>query len=100
MRSVIFVCTKAILVGIVLLRVAFVFDCPLAGNADSFSIEIAEGELEGTEKLSAEETDEFFSSDPFHWGQSSYSYLLTHYTHLILGAEAHNREIITPPPKA
>jgi hypothetical protein len=78
----------------------FVFEYPLASNVDSFSIEIAETEFEGTEKLAAEEADEFFSSDPFHWGQSSHSYLLTHYTHLILGAEAHNREIITPPPKA
>jgi hypothetical protein len=100
MKDVIFTCSKAILVIIVLMKVAFVFEFPLSNKVDTFSIEIAESEMEDMEKLTSEVPDEFFSSDPFHWGQSSHAYLLTHYTHLILGAKAHIREIITPPPRA
>jgi hypothetical protein len=92
-------CAKAILVGIVLLRLVFVFNIQPIGPVDSFSMELAEGELEGAEKLASEEADEYFTTDPFHWGLSSHSYLLTHYTHLILGAEAHVLEIVTPPPQ-
>ena len=99
MEAVIVKVAKAVLVGIVLLRLVFVFNVPVPSPIDSFSIEFAEGDLEGTEKLASEEADEFFTTDPFHWGQSSHSYLLTHYTHLIQGAEAHIREIVTPPPQ-
>ncbi len=99
MDAVFVKCAKAMLVGIVLLRLVFVFNIQTADPVDSFSMELAEGELEGTEKLAAEEADEYFTTDPIHWGLSSHSYLLTHYTHLILGAEAHVREIVTPPPQ-
>jgi hypothetical protein len=99
MKAVIVKCAKAVLIGIVLLRLVFVFNFPVSSPVDTFSIEFTEGELEGTEKLAAEEADEYFATDPFHWGLSSYSYLLTHYTHLILGAEAHVLEIVTPPPQ-
>ncbi len=100
MNSAMIKCAKAILVGIVLLRLVFAFNFPATSLLDRFSVEFAEGEWEGTEKLSAEEAYEYFASDPFHWGLTSHSYLLTHYTHLIQGAEAHIREIVTPPPQA
>jgi hypothetical protein len=77
----------------------FVFNFQEVSPVDKFSIEITEGELEAMEKLAEVEADEYFLTDPFHWGLSSHSYLLTHYTHLIMGAEAHIREIVTPPPQ-
>lgn len=93
-------CARAFLVGIVLLRLVFVFSFQTVSPVDRFSIEISEGELEGTEKLATVESDEYCVTDPFHWGLSSHAYLLTHYTRLILDAEAHIREIVTPPPQA
>lgn len=99
MNSLIVTCARIFLVGVVLLRLVFVFNFQVVSSIDKYSIEIAEGELEGTEKLAEVEADEYFLTDPFHWGLSSHSYLLAHYTHLILGAEAHIQEIVTPPPQ-
>jgi len=88
-----------VLVGIVLLRLIFVFDFLTVSPTDTFSIEITEGESDAAERIVEEEVDEYFAMDPFTW-QSSYSFPLAHYTHLIEGAFAHVTEIITPPPKA
>lgn len=99
MTSLIFKYSKFVLVGIVLLRLIFVFDFLIVTPTDSFSIEITEGESDTTERAMEEEADEFFATNPFDW-QSSFSYPLAHYTHLIEGAFAHVNEIVTPPPKA
>lgn len=99
MNAVIIRGSKAILVGIVLVRLVFVFDFQDINLADKFSIELAEGETEGAEKPGVEVQYEGFPAVSVDLGFSSRTLLTSYYTHVPQGIEAHILEIVPPPPQ-